>query len=170
MGDNGWADLVAILTSIGYGAASALFPPVNAEAYVIVSQLSAGAGALPIAIGVAVGQTIGKLALFYSVRAGRDSRFVRHRRERARSRPRSPLRQRLDAAVDWLLALLGRKRWGLPIVLMAALVGIPPLYAVALIAGATQMKASWFGLTVLGGRIARFVLIAEGSINLSHWF
>jgi membrane protein YqaA with SNARE-associated domain len=170
MGDGGWADLVAFLTSIGYGVASAIFPPVNAEAYVVLSQVSAVIGAVPIALGVAVGQTIGKLALFYSVRAGKESRFFRHRRDRPRTRPKGRFRVRFDAALAWLLRLVGTKRWGLPIVLVAAVVGIPPLYAVALLAGATKMKAYWFGLMVLIGRITRFVLIAEGALSVSGWF
>ena len=58
MGDDGWADLVAFFTSVGYGVASAIFPPVNAEAYVVLSQVSAVIGALPIAVGVAIGQTM----------------------------------------------------------------------------------------------------------------
>ena len=169
-GSDGWGDLLAFLTSIGYGVASAIFPVVNAEAYVIVSQVSASLGALPIAIGIALGQTIGKLALFYSVRAGKDTRFVRHRRARARQRPKGAFRRRFDTAAAWLLALVGTKRWGLPIVLVAAILGFPPLYAVALLAGATKMKAYWFGLMVLLGRVTRFVLIAEGSINVSRWF
>jgi membrane protein YqaA with SNARE-associated domain len=170
MGDGDWAALIAFVTSIGYGVASALFPVANAEAYVVLSQVSKVIGPLPIAIGLAVGQTVGKLALFYSVRAGRETRFVRHRRERARTRPKRPWRQKIDVAVAWLLRQLGRKRWGLPIVLVSAILGFPPLYAVALLAGATKMKAYWFGLMVLIGRITRFVLIAEGSLNLSHLF
>lgn len=166
----GWSDLIAFVTSVGYGVVSAIFPPVNAEAYVVVSQVSAVIGALPIAIGVAIGQTIGKLALFYSVRAGRETRFVRRRRERVKTGPKGPYRRRFEAAVAWLLALVGTKRWGLPIVLVASVVGIPPLYAVALLAGATTMKGYWFGLMVLIGRIVRFVIIAEGSHNLSRWF
>ena len=170
MSDAGWSVLVAFLTSIGYGVASAIFPPVNAEAYVVLSQVSAVIGVFPIAIGVAIGQTIGKLALFYSVRAGKQSRFVRHRRAQSATKPKGAFRQRFDAAMAWLLRLVGTKRWGLPIVLVAAVVGIPPLYAVALLAGATKMKAYWFGLMVLIGRITRFVLIAEGSLNLGGWF
>ncbi len=170
MSEGVWPALIAFLTSVGYGVASAIFPPVNAEAYVILSQVSAVIGSLPIAVGVGVGQTIGKLALFYSVRAGKQSRFVRHRRDRSRDRSKGTLRRKLDAAMAWLLRLLGTKRWGLPIVLLAATVGIPPLYAVALLAGATRMKASWFGLMVLIGRVTRFVLIAEGSLNLGRWF
>ncbi len=170
MSDAGLTALIAFLTSIGYGVASAIFPPVNAEAYVVLSQVSAVIGVFPIAIGVAIGQTIGKLALFYSVRAGRQSRFARHRRARSRTKPKGAFRQKFDAAAAWLLQLVGTKRWGLPIVLIAAVVGIPPLYAVALLAGATKMKAHWFALMVLIGRITRFVLIAEGSLNVGRWF
>jgi membrane protein YqaA with SNARE-associated domain len=167
MGEGDWANLIAFVTSIGYGVASAIFPMVNAEAYVVLSQVSAVLGALPIAVGLGIGQTIGKLALFYSVRAGKDSRFFRHRRQQSRERRKGPARLRFDAAIAWLLRLVGTKRWGLPIVLVAAIFGIPPLYAVALLAGATTMKAYWFGLMVLIGRITRFILIAEGSLNLS---
>lgn len=170
MGDAGWAALLAFLTSVGYGVASAIFPVVNAEAYVVVSQVSAVIGAVPIAVGIGIGQTVGKLTLFYSVRAGRDSRFVRHRRERATASPKGPLQRRFDAAMAWLLRLVGTKRWGLPIVLAAAIFGVPPLYAVALLAGATKMKAHWFGLMVLIGRITRFALIAAGSANVSRFF
>ena len=57
-----------MLTSIGFGLVSALIPIVNAEAYIIASQMSAVAGPIPIAIGIAVGQTLGKLLLFFGVR------------------------------------------------------------------------------------------------------
>ena len=62
-----------------------------------------------------------------------------------------------------LLDLVGQKRWGLPIVLLAAVVGFPPLYAVALLAGATEMRAIWFGLAVLVGRVTRFCWSRPGS-------
>ena len=40
----GWPELVALLTSIGFGIVSAIVPIVNAEAYVIASQMSAAIG------------------------------------------------------------------------------------------------------------------------------
>jgi membrane protein YqaA with SNARE-associated domain len=43
------------------------------------------------------------------------------------------------------------------------------LYAVALLAGATRMPGIWFALTVLVGRITRFVLVATGSVGLHNW-
>jgi membrane protein YqaA with SNARE-associated domain len=166
----GWPELVALLTSIGFGVVSAIVPVVNAEAYVIASQMSAVAGPIPIAIGIAVGQTIGKLVLFFGVREGRELSFVKHRRELQKQRPIGPTRARLRAAVAKLLDLVGQKRWGLPIVLVAAIFGFPPLYAVALLAGATTMRPLWFGLTVFVGRLCRFLLVASGFQGVHDWF
>jgi membrane protein YqaA with SNARE-associated domain len=165
-----WAELVALLTSIGFGTVSAVIPIVNAEAYVIASQMSAVMGPIPIAIGIAIGQTIGKLLLFFGVREGKELRFVKHRREIQKQRQVGRVRARFRVFMAKLLDLVGQERWGLPIVLVAAVVGFPPLYAVALLAGATTMKPVWFGLTVLVGRLCRFLLVASGFQGLHDWF
>ena len=151
-----------MLTSVGFGVLSAIFPLANAEAYVVASQVSTEAGALPIAIGVGIGQTIGKLTLFLGVRRGKESRFFHKEQEKLRAQPVGAARQRIRRDVHRLLELVGTKRWGLPTVFLAAVVGIPPLYAVALLAGATKMKLAWFAGVVLVGRLARFVLVAQG--------
>ena len=170
MGAFGWAELIALLTSIGFGTVSAIIPIVNAEAYVIASQMSAVAGPIPIAIGIAIGQTVGKLLLFFGVREGKELSFVKHRREVLKQRPVGPTRARIRAATAKLLDLVGQERWGLPIVFLAAVIGFPPLYAVALLAGATTMSPVWFGLTVLVGRLCRFLLVATGFYGLHDWF
>jgi membrane protein YqaA with SNARE-associated domain len=162
VGGLGWPEIAALLTSIGFGVLSAVFPLANAEGYVIASQVSTAAGVVPIALGVGIGQTIGKVALFVAARGGRNSHFVHTQRDKARGRPVGPTRQRLRAALRRLLELVGTKRWGLPIVFVAAVVGIPPLYAVALLAGATKMKLLAFAPVVLVGRLSRFVLVALG--------
>lgn len=162
MGGLGWAEIAALLTSIGFGVLSAVFPLANAEGYVIASQVSSAAGVVPIAFGVGIGQTIGKVALFVAARGGRNSRFAHRQRDKERARTAGPARQRFRSAGRRMLKLVGTKRWGLPIVFVAAIVGIPPLYAVALLAGATKMKLLAFGLVVLVGRLARFVLVALG--------
>ena len=108
----GWAELVALLTSIGFGTVSAVVPIVNAEAYVIASQVSAVAGPIPIAIGIAIGQTVGKLLLFFGVREGKELRFVKHRREIRQQRPVGPTRARFRAAIAKLLDLVGQRRLG----------------------------------------------------------
>jgi membrane protein YqaA with SNARE-associated domain len=166
----GWAELIALLTSIGFGIVSAIIPIVNAEAYIIASQMSAVAGPIPIAIGIAIGQTIGKLLLFFGVREGKELSFVKHRREMRKQRPVGPARARLRAAGNKLLDLVGQERWGLPIVFAAAVIGFPPLYAVALLAGATTMRPGWFGLTVFVGRLGRFLLVATEFHGIHEWF
>ena len=158
----GWTEVGELVTSVGVGVVSALVPLINAEAYVVASQMSALAGPIPVAIGIAIGQAIGKVLLFLGVRRGKQFPFVRRERNRLRNARVGPFRQRFRRAVAWLLALVGRERWGLPIVLLAAVTGIPPLYAVALLAGATRMRLGWFTLTVLVGRLARFVLVVQG--------
>jgi len=164
----GAAELLALLTSVGFGTLSAVLPLANAEAYVIASQVSAVAGPVPIAIGVGIGQTIGKVILFLGVRRGKELKPVR---EATRpGRPVGPTRARLRAVMAGLLALVGQKRWGLPIVGLAALTGIPPLFAVALLAGATQMRLAWFALVVLIARTARFILVTLGVNGLDSWF
>jgi membrane protein YqaA with SNARE-associated domain len=164
-----WAELLALLTSMGFGVISAVVPVVNAEAYIVTSQMTALAGAVPIAIGVGIGQMVGKLLLFLGVRRGREFAIFRRRRAEGRRRPVGPTRAWLRAFTARLLDLVGQTRWGLPIVLLAAVVGIPPLYAVALLAGATRMPVLGFALTVLVGRVARFVLVATGSVGLHNW-
>ena len=166
----GWPELVALLTSVGFGVVSAVVPVINAEAYVVGSQMTAVAGAVPIAVGVGIGQMAGKLILFLTVRQGRELSFVRHRRAEARRAPVSRTRARFRTEVARLLDLVGQKRWGVPIVLLAAVVGLPPLYAVALLAGATRMRIPWFAAAVLVGRVFRFVLLAVGMGGLQNWF
>jgi membrane protein YqaA with SNARE-associated domain len=160
--DYGWAELGELVTSFGYGVLSALVPFVNAEGYVVISSVSSIGRAVPVIAGVALGQTLGKVLLFLGVRRGRQFPFVRRERARFRRGTAGPGRRRLSQAIAFLLRLVGEKRWGLPIVLLAAVVGFPPLYAVALLAGATRMRVGWFAALVLIGRTARFVLVARG--------
>lgn len=163
----GWAELGELVTSFGYGILSALVPLANAESYVVVSRLSSIGHVVPVVAGVTLGQTLGKVLLFLGVRRGRQFPFVRHQRARLRSRPVGPTRRRLRRVLATLLRLVGEKRWGLPIVLLAAVVGFPPLYAVALLAGATRMRLGWFAAAVLVGRAVRFVLVARG-VDVLH--
>lgn len=160
-----WSDVAAWLGSVGFGVVSAIVPIVNAETYVVTAQLST-AHALPLAIAVGVGQSIGKTVLFLGVRRGRDLPFVRRHRTsapRPGARPPGRVRRQTRLVIARLLALVGTKRWGLPIVFLAASVGLPPVYAVSLLAGATSMALPWFFLTVLTGRVIRFVALALGA-------
>jgi membrane protein YqaA with SNARE-associated domain len=118
---------------------------------------------------VGIGQMVGKLLLFLGVRRGREFAVFRRRGHNRPARTIGPTRARVRVLLARLLDLVGQKRWGLPIVLLAAVVGVPPLYAVALLAGATRMPVLGFALTVLVGRVTRFVLVATGSGGLQDW-
>ena len=167
MGALGWAELVALLTSIGFGVVSAVVPIVNAEAYVIASQMSAVAGPIPIAIGIAIGQTVGEAAAFFGVREGKELSFVKHRREVRKQRPVGPTRARFRAAMAKLLDLVGQERWGLPIVSLPPSSAFPRCTPLPFWQG-DHDESVWFGLTVLVGRLCRFLLVATGVLRVAR--
>jgi membrane protein YqaA with SNARE-associated domain len=137
------------------GLASALVPVVNAEA------LAAGASRanrdlLPVmVVALAGGQTIGKLILLDLSERG-ASRFARrpHRRP-TRMRSISPFISRHVAGLQVASSKV-------PVVAVSAFTGIPPLAAVAVVAGTANTNRSAFAAACFVGRILRFGLIAYG--------
>lgn len=137
------------------GLASALVPFVNAEA------LAAGAARankelLPmVVVALAAGQTIGKLALFEL--AGRGVSRL------AGATHRRPVRMRsVSRLASRLLTGFQSASSRLPVVAVSALTGVPPLAAVAVAAGTTQITRSGFAAACFVGRLLRFGLIAYG--------
>ncbi|WP_410786370.1 hypothetical protein [Kribbella sp. C-35] len=153
-----------LVLAVGYGIGSAVVPFVNAEAYVLGVAATHAMNPLVAASGVAAGQTIGKVAMFLAVRyrpgyAARKTKEPRPvdldtRWGRFVQRNRDLSKRLLDAMSD--------SRWGIPVTLLSAFAGVPPLYGVALIGGASRMKTVVFTLSVLAGRGARFILLALG--------
>ena len=142
------------LVALVYGAMSALVPVVNAEAYALVA---AGRSVTPVAllvvVGLACGQTAGKLVLFEAARQG-QGRFVRRRAEKA---------ARGDKQARWaprIARALRSRRTGHPLVLSAAVLGLPPLAAVSLAAGAAGQRRWEFALVCVVGRTVRFAALA----------
>ena len=135
------------------GLASALLPVVNAEAYALVNAARPGpASVWPVVVALAVGQTAGKLVLFESARRGAVAWLSRL--HRPGKQPRRAGRW-TGRASTWL-----RSRWGGPaIVLSSAAVGLPPLAAVSLAAGAAGQRRVVFGVVCLVGRTARFAAL-----------
>jgi membrane protein YqaA with SNARE-associated domain len=131
------SDLLAILGALGTGAASALLPLVNAEAYAILAATRSHAWlAVLLVLALAIGQTAGKLVLFESARRG---------------------------AGRWA-AKLADSRWagratGPFVVLGSATLGLPPLAIVSLAAGAAGQRRLTFGVLCLVGRTVRFVVL-----------
>ncbi|MEU4190427.1 hypothetical protein AB0E69_00860 [Kribbella sp. NPDC026611] len=153
-----------LVLAVGIGIGSAVIPVVNAEAYVLGVGATHALDPVVAAIGVGVGQTLGKVAMFLAVRY-RPGYAARKTKE---PKPAN-LETRWGRFVQWnrdvskrLLAAMSDARWGIPVTLLSSFVGIPPLYAVALIGGASRMRVVVFSLSVLAGRVGRFVLLALG--------
>ena len=138
--------------AIFVGLVSALFPLVNAEAYVLIAAARTNVAlTLGVAVALAVGQTVGKLVLFEAARRGTGrlhARLSRHGGGRVER-----WRDRADG-------LMTRRRTGLPTVLASAAVGLPPLALVSMVAGASAQKRCEFGAICLIGRTARFAALA----------
>ena len=143
------AELIAKLTPFEARNRAALRPIVNAEAYVIALQEPA-AGTVQSPSASRSAKQWASLLFGASEGAspspGASVRVGRPKATPSRANSYSVPRGHGQAARP------GRKeRWGLPIVLAAAIFGFHLLYAVALLAGATTMRPIWFGLTVPRG-------------------
>ena len=106
-------------------------------------------------LALAVGQTAGKLLLFEAARrgGGRLGSWVRRREAESGVRRSERWSQRIKEA-------LGSRRTGHPLVLVSASVGVPPLAAVSLAAGAAGLRRWEFAALCLLGRTARFGVLA----------
>jgi membrane protein YqaA with SNARE-associated domain len=153
------------LLSVAFGAGSAVVPVLNAEAYIVGVGVSGVLQPVVAAVCVGVGQSLGKVGLFLAVRhrpgwaalhASKEFKPVDLTTRRGRWRHRS------SQAAKRMLDAIGDSRYGVPVILLSAFVGFPPLYAVALISGASRMRVLVFALTVLVGRVSRFVLLIIG--------
>ncbi|MDO9379423.1 MAG: hypothetical protein Q7T56_11290 [Nocardioidaceae bacterium] len=151
-----WLGVVA--AAVGTGVLSALVPIVNAEAALAVTASTTPAAlAYVAAVCVGVGQTIGKIILFEAARRGRE-----WRREKGPRRPREELprwRQRIGEWSDRCLAAMHGRWRSNGVVLLSASVGIPPLLAVAVLAGAARNRRLDFAICCLVGRVARFLVV-----------
>jgi membrane protein YqaA with SNARE-associated domain len=156
-----WQSLLAVAFGIG----SAVIPFMDAETYLVGVSVSHALNVHVAAIGVAIGQTGGKVAMFMAVRYRSDYQSKHHKTE-----PKAldletrwgRFRQRYRDLSKRLLDLLSHPQFSVPVTLLSAIASIPPLYAVALIAGASRMRLLTFTLTVLTGRLIRFSLLVAG--------
>jgi membrane protein YqaA with SNARE-associated domain len=141
------------LAAAGFGLASALVPVLNAEAYLAVSGVAAPATAVLVACALALGQTLGKVALYEAARHG-GARAVGHRGARHR-------RPRFGVGLASRLTELLRRPWlGGVTVFVSASVGVPPLAVVSVLAGGAGVHRLVFVVGCLLGRTGRFLAIA----------
>lgn len=149
--------MITYLTVALVGFASAFQPFLPAEAYLVGVTVTTGAAPVLVGLAAAVGQTAGKVVVFLASRGLVQWSFVRRLIDRPRStKPPSAFRRRMTA----FIALLDRPRWSAAMLLLSAVVGIPPLIATSIYAARTPMRLPVFAALTLLGRSVRFVVLA----------
>ncbi|GIJ44912.1 hypothetical protein Val02_17980 [Virgisporangium aliadipatigenens] len=160
----------AYLATVAWGTMSAFLPATPVEPYLLGLMATTDAHPVPLGIAAALGQSAGKLIIFLSARGVLNSSRLRAWRDKRAAVPapevareRTSFRRMLARVGDAgrrLLALLDRPALTVPIVLLSAVTGLPPLLITTVYAARTAVSGTVFGLTCLVGRSARFVAIS----------
>lgn len=109
-----------------------MLPLINADLFTAGAAALAQPHALPwIVVAAATGQTLGKLGLYM---AGRQL---------------PARRPHLRLSATWHALL---RQYGAAIVFLSGVLGLPPLFAVAFVAGGLRLPVLHFALAVLAGR------------------
>ncbi|MDT0304645.1 VTT domain-containing protein [Streptomonospora wellingtoniae] len=142
------------------GAASALFPVINVELY-LVGMGALGGGVLAfVAVAAGIGQTVGKIAYYYIGRGALNVPWLKRR-------ARTP--QRWTARVErWRAKAEGRPWWTVGLVAVSSFASIPPFMVVAVLAGTLRMPLASFVLVTFATRTARFALLVYAP-GLAMW-
>ncbi|WP_148612757.1 VTT domain-containing protein [Nocardioides rubriscoriae] len=149
------------LSMFGLSIASALLPFLPMEA-IIVGGAAAQPGvpaAISLGIAAGAGATIGKLVWYHLALRGANSAWA----QRKLSSPK------VKAGFErWTARMEGRPAYAGGVMFIAASAGVPPLLAMAAVAGALRMPLWVFVPTVLVGRSLRFGLLFLGADLALH--
>ena len=141
-----------LLTVLAVSFVSALFPLVNAEAFLAwVATRDSVSLALAAAVA-AVGQVAGKLIWYYAGLRTVESEWMRRKLAKSKREQTLATWQARTHDRPWAAGLL---------VFVAAFVGLPPYLAVAAIAGLLGVGVRLFVVTGVVGRFLRFWLVLE---------
>ena len=128
---------------------SGFIPFVNAEVVVAGAAVAGPPGyMIPVIVVCSVGQMLAKVALYAGMRWLPE-------------RLPAKATQRLDRASEKVKRL---EQAGLTLVLISAVVGLPPFYLISLAAGAMKLSLTGFIVTGTVGRGVRFAIIAYGAV------
>jgi membrane protein YqaA with SNARE-associated domain len=156
---------------------SAFFPLTPVEPYLVGLAAATGYGPVGLGIAAAVGQTIGKTAIFLGARGVLRSERVRrlaavavgHGGRDGDAEPDRPaefpgrvrgLGGPTRAAAARLTALLERPALTVPILFLSATTGLPPLLATSVCIAGTRVSVPLFAGVCLVGRSVRFIALA----------
>lgn len=162
-------DALTLLSALGFGVLSSIIPLFNSELYVGVVAAAARPQITMVAVlAMAVGTVAGKLVLFVLARGGSERLGVGKALQEDKPLPAGRFRLWLRQTSDLLMAWLADSRLGPLTILLAASVGIPPLFVVAVMAGVARQNILLFGLAVFFGRLARFAVVAVPIALAAH--
>lgn len=141
-----------LLTVVAVSFVSALFPLVNAEAFLAWVATQDSVSLALAAAAAAVGQVAGKLIWYYAGLRTVESEWMRRKLAKSKREQTLATWQARTHDRPWAAALL---------VFTAAFVGLPPYLAVAAIAGLLGVGVRLFVVTGVVGRFLRFWLVLE---------
>jgi membrane protein YqaA with SNARE-associated domain len=136
--------LAVWLTTFAVCVVGSIVPFVNTEIYLLsASALAPRAFVMPLVVAATLGQSLGKVAMYY---AGRGVLRL----------PAGRMRRGIDSVQASLEA---RPRAGKLLLLSSAVVGLPPLYAMAIACGAARMGLLPFVVLTTAGRFVHFAVV-----------
>ena len=150
-----------VLTTLVVSFGSALLPFVNIEAYLAaVGAAVDGAALWFIAGSAAIGQTAGKVLLYYAAEWTMNLPWLKKKMATAK----------WQASYErWQERINGHPGQTAAILFASASIGFPPLYVIAVLAGQLKVNIWLFVSTCLVGRFLRFLALvgaADWLVNL----
>lgn len=152
--------MISLLVAFGVGVGSALVPFFNVEAYLpVVAFKSSHDLTFLLAATAGAGQTVGKLVWYVLGARGSQSAWLQKKLDKG---------DRREAYERWAARLCDKPIVGVVVMLASAVVGLPPLLVMAIVAGSVRMSLALFLGTVFVGRTLRFWALLAGVDALSH--
>jgi membrane protein YqaA with SNARE-associated domain len=147
-----------LVSTFAVAAVSAIVPLVNIEVYlgVVATQLDAAAHPsrlVLLAATAGVAQALGKLCWYLLAARSFESRWVQHKLAAGARR------HRFDV---WHARIVGRPWLTAGVLALSAVVGLPPLLVLSVVAGTVRVPLALFVPTVVVGRTLRFWAILAG--------
>lgn len=155
--------LWAVLGTFGFGMLSAVIPVFNMEAYIIVIYKAlphSWMSILAIAFVGSLGQNIGKLVWYYAAHGALHNRWLSAKLEEPK---------RKASIEKWRKHVEGRPVFSGFLTFLSAATGIPPITAMAPVAGILRMNVWVFFVAGVLGRTLFLWAILLGAGALFHW-
>jgi len=151
-----------VLTTLLVGFGSAVFPLINIEAYLgAVGAALDNVGMVPVAAAAAVGQTVGKVVLFYAADWALGLPWIKKKM----STPKWE-----SSYERWKTRIKEHPGQTSLILLASSALGFPPLLVIAVLAGHLKVNIWLFVSTCLSGRFVRFLALLGAADWLVHVF